>query len=135
MSTSPLRVASWNGLVRLANVTDGSSNTILMGEKTVRRTTKWGSAEDRSVYTGGNLNNSRRFAGIDLKTAEKYKLDGFTAAEIVQGIDNQTFGSLHPSSVTFAICDGSVKSITKNIDLNVLGNLAERDDGNTIGEF
>ncbi|HEY2413703.1 MAG TPA: DUF1559 domain-containing protein [Pirellulaceae bacterium] len=135
MTSSPLRVSLWNGLIRMAVVTDGTSNTILMGEKTVRRTTKWGSNEDRTVYFSGNLNNSRRFAGIDLKTGDNYKLDGFTAAEIVQGVDNQTFGSLHPSSVTFAMCDGSVKSIAKNINITTLGNLAERDDGNTIGDY
>jgi prepilin-type N-terminal cleavage/methylation domain-containing protein len=135
MQPTPLRVASWNGLIRIAVITDGTSNTFLMGEKTVRRTTKWGSGEDRSIYTSGNLNNSRRFAGVDLKTGDNYKLDGFTVAEVTQGVDNQTFGSLHPSSVTFAMCDGSVRSVAKNISLVTLGNLAERDDGNTIGEF
>jgi prepilin-type N-terminal cleavage/methylation domain-containing protein len=135
MQPTPLRVSSWNGLIRIAVITDGTSNTILMGEKTVRRTTKWGSGEDRSVYTSGNLNNSRRFAGVDLKTGDNYKLDGFTVAEVTQGVDNQTFGSMHPSSVTFAMCDGSVRSIAKNISLVTLGNLAERDDGNTLGDF
>jgi prepilin-type N-terminal cleavage/methylation domain-containing protein/prepilin-type processing-associated H-X9-DG protein len=136
MSPSPLRVADWKGLVRLAVITDGTSNTFLIGEKQVRRTTKFGKGEDRSVYTAGNLNNARRFAGIDRKTNEKYKLDGYTAAEIVQGVDNQAFGSLHPGTVQFVMCDGSVRGVKSQTDLNVLGNLAERDDGNPItGDF
>ncbi|MBC7852641.1 MAG: DUF1559 domain-containing protein, partial [Pirellulaceae bacterium] len=137
MKTSPtLSVADWKGLVRTATITDGTSNTILMGEKHVRRTTKFGSAEDRSVYTAGNLNNARRFAGIDRKLPEEqYKLGDYTAAQITQGIDNQAFGSLHPGSVQFAMCDGSVRSIAKQININTLGNLAERDDGNAIGDF
>ena len=30
MQPSPLRVASWNGLIRFANVTDGTSQAILL---------------------------------------------------------------------------------------------------------
>jgi len=135
MNTSPLSVAEWQGLVRLATVTDGTSNTILCGDKNVRRTTVWGKGEDRSVYTSSNLNNSRRFAGVDLKTGEKYKLDGYTAAEVTQGVDNQAFGSLHPGVTQFAFCDGSVHGLKGSIDLVTLGNLAERDDGASVGEF
>jgi prepilin-type N-terminal cleavage/methylation domain-containing protein/prepilin-type processing-associated H-X9-DG protein len=135
MNTSPLSVADWQGQVRLATITDGTSNTLLFGDKQVRRTTKWGQGEDRSVYTGANLNNSRRFAGIDLKTNEQYKLDGFTAAEVTQGVDNQAFGSLHPGVVQFVFCDGSVHGLQKNTNLQTLGRLAEKDDGESIGEY
>jgi len=135
MQANPLRVASWQGLVRLANITDGTSNTMLMGEKNVRRTTKWGTGEDRNVYGFTNANNVRRFAGLDNKDGtSQYKLDGYTAAEVTQAIDNRAFGGLHPGVVQFVFCDGSVHPLKRNTSLVTLGRLAETDDGNTIGE-
>jgi prepilin-type N-terminal cleavage/methylation domain-containing protein len=136
MQASPLRVASWNGLVRLATVTDGTSNTMLFGDKNVRRTTKWGTGEDRNVYGFTNANNVRRFAGLDQKDGtSKYKLDGFTAAEVTQQIDNRAFGSLHPGICQFVFVDGSVHALKGNTDLVTLGQLAEKDDGGTIGDY
>jgi prepilin-type N-terminal cleavage/methylation domain-containing protein len=136
MNTSPLSVAEWRGLVRLANITDGTSNSMLFGEKQVRRTTKWGTAEDRTVYGFTNGNNSRRFAGLDLKDGiSQYKLDGYTPAEVVQAIDNRAFGSLHPGVVQFVFCDGSVHGLKGTTNLVTLGQLAEIDDGGTIGEY
>jgi len=136
MQTSPLRVAKWDGLVRIATVTDGTSNTMLFGDKNVRRTTKWGTAEDRNVYGFTNANNVRRFAGLDLKDGtSQYKLDGFTAAEVTQAIDNRAFGSLHPGICQFVFVDGSVHALKGNTSLVTLGQLAEKDDGGSIGEY
>ncbi len=137
MQTSPLRVASWQGLVRLATISDGTSHSMLFGEKNVRRTTKWGTGEDRNVYGFTNANNVRRFAGLDRKDlTSQYKLDAFTATEVIQAIDNRAFGSLHPGVVQFVFCDGSVHSLARNTPLVTLGQLAEIDDGDTItGEY
>ena len=119
----------------MATITDGTSNTLLFGDKQVRRTTVFGRAEDRSVYTSSNLNNSRRFAGIDRSDGSQYKLDGYTQAEITQMIDNRAFGSWHPGVVQFVFGDGSVHGLKRQIDLNVLGRLAERDDGEAVGDY
>jgi len=136
MQTSPLRVAKWDGLVRLATVTDGTSCTMLFGDKNVRRTIKWGTNEDRTIYGWTNGNNVRRFAGVDQKDSTlQYKLDGFTAAEIVATVDNRTFGSLHPGVSQFVFVDGSVHALKGNTSLVTLGQLAEKDDGGSIGEF
>jgi len=136
MQTTPLRVAKWDGLVRIATVTDGTSNTMLFGDKNVRRTTKWGTNEDRNIYGFTNGNNVRRFAGLDLKDGtSQYKLDGYTAAEITQAIDNRAFGSLHPGICQFVFVDGSVHALKGNTNLVTLGQLAEKDDGGTIGDY
>jgi prepilin-type processing-associated H-X9-DG protein len=135
MQTSPLRVANWQGVVRLATITDGTSNTMLLGEKNVRRTTRFGTGEDRNVYGFTNANNARRFAGLDRKDlTSQYKLDGFTTTEIVQAIDNRAFGGLHPGVVQFVFCDGSVHSLKRNTSLATLGYLSETDDGSQIAE-
>jgi prepilin-type N-terminal cleavage/methylation domain-containing protein len=135
MQANPLRVAAWQGIVRLASITDGTSNTMLIGEKNVRRTTKWGTNEDRTVYGFTNGNNVRRFAGLDNKDlTSQYKLDGYTTAEVTQAIDNRAFGGLHPGVVQFVFCDGSVHSLKRNTSLVTLGRLSETDDGNTITE-
>jgi prepilin-type N-terminal cleavage/methylation domain-containing protein len=136
MNPNPLSVADWSGLVRLATITDGTSNTMLIGEKNVRRTTKWGTNEDRTVYGFTNANNVRRFAGLDLKDGTSmYKLDGYTAAEVTQAIDNRAFGSLHPGVVQFVFCDGSVHGLKGQTSIVTLGQLSEIDDGGSIGDY
>ena len=136
MNTSPLSVADWKGLVRMATIVDGTSNTFLMGDKNVRRTTKWGSNEDRTVYGFTNGNNVRRFAGLDLKDGtSQYKLDGYTPAEVIQAIDNRAFGSLHPGIVQFVFCDGITHALKGQTDLVTLGRLAEIDDGQVVGDY
>jgi prepilin-type N-terminal cleavage/methylation domain-containing protein len=129
-------LTQWYGVVRIPIITDGTSNTFLLGDKQVRRTTKWGSNEDRSVYTSGNANNFRRYAGINKDDSTiRYKLDSYTPADVVAGTDNASFGSLHPGACQFVLCDGAVKQINKTIDINTLGRLAHRADGQVVGDF
>ena len=135
-TTSPVVVTRWRSVVRLANITDGTSNTFLLGEKHVRRTTRFGTAEDRTVYGATNDNNFRRFAGETWGTPPKqYKLDNWDFQAVVQATDNRCFGSMHPGVVQFVLCDGSVRAIVKGTDIIILGRLAQRDDGETVGNF
>jgi prepilin-type N-terminal cleavage/methylation domain-containing protein len=72
-SSSPPRLVKWEGVVRLANISDGTSNTFLFGEKHIRRLNgagtarfRYGTADDRTVYYGAHPNTIRRYAGIEL---------------------------------------------------------------------
>jgi hypothetical protein len=88
------------------------------------------------VYSAQNANNYRRYAGPGRETPVKhYKLDNFTWLDIVQGLDNKCFGGMHPSVTQFVLCDGSVRQVSKSINIDTLGRLADRDDGETIGDF
>ena len=56
-------VTQWSGQTNFASVTDGTSNTTLFGEKSIRPNSLRGKNEDRSVF-GGNRNNTRRMMGV-----------------------------------------------------------------------
>jgi hypothetical protein len=112
-----------------------------MGEKHVRRLNAagtarlvFGTADDRSVYSESNHPTARRFAGLGANGV-KYAISIWTDANSMQGVDNQTFGSRHPSVCQFVLCDGSVRAIPPNIDLKILTRLANRHDGEPIGDF
>jgi hypothetical protein len=135
------RLLKWQSIVRIATITDGTSNTFLLGEKHVRWMNAagtarfvWGTADDRTVYSMANNNNQRRFAGLG-GDAVVYSLASFVESSSVQAVDNRKFGSRHPGICQFALCDGSVRAIPVNIDLRILTRLASRDDGEPIGDF
>jgi len=135
-------ITSWRGVVRLANVTDGTSNTFLMGEKHVRRLPAsgqgnfvFGTADDRTVYGATNANNYRRFAGLG-NNGDQYTIARYDFTNFVQALDNRSFGSRHPSVCQFVLCDGSVRTIKENIDITTLSRLANKADGEAItGEY
>src|SRR5262245_30533149 len=135
------RLLKWQGLVRMASITDGTSNTLLMGEKHVRWLNAagtarfvWGTADDRTVYSMNNANNFRRFAGLG-GDGVAYSLAAFVDSASVQAVDNRKFGSRHPTVCQFVFCDGSVRPLQNNINLDILTRLGNREDGLPIGDF
>lgn len=140
----------WQGYVRLANITDGTSHTFLIGEKHIRRLAaaatptnqipfNQGTADDRSVYTSRNANNYRRFAGrgiaANMPSGEIYSVARYNFIDFVQAVDNRKFGSRHPGICQFVMCDGSVAAIKETINIDTYGRLANREDGEAIGEY
>ena len=111
--------------VKFGNVTDGLSNTLLVGDKQVHfQKAQWGQPAqgDDSIWNDDN-NSHFRYAG-----------PGFPLCADPEDITNGgiRFGSAHASICQFALCDGSVRALQVNIDATNLGRLADRRDGQVI---
>jgi prepilin-type N-terminal cleavage/methylation domain-containing protein/prepilin-type processing-associated H-X9-DG protein len=134
-------VTNWKGQVTLPGITDGTSNTLMFGEKFIRLTSLRGKNEDRSVFDG-NLNCYRRIAGYN-GLGVKYPIPAPAPANatlwplvstngsaiVTPNTPNGCFGGPHPGVCVFVFCDGSVKPVSNNVDLYTLTYLAARADG------
>jgi hypothetical protein len=117
--------------VKMADVTDGASNTYLVGEKCVDPDCysdglDWG--DDQSVYTGDS-DDANRWAGNDSATAAGALPP---IPDTAGGVYNWVFGSAHPSGFGMALCDGSVKMLSFTIDPLAHNYLGNRHDGQPI---
>jgi prepilin-type N-terminal cleavage/methylation domain-containing protein len=114
--------------VRKDDVSDGLSNTLLLGEKYLNPNNYSNGADNgdkRSMYSGCSMDNERT----------TYGLNGFTGTPMqdraeVLAID--IFGSAHVNSCCFVFCDGSVHWIKYTIDAPTYQCLGSRNDGITI---
>jgi len=112
---------------RLKEIIDGTSNTLMIGEKHVAITmlTKASPVHmDCSIYDAGYYHCHNRGAGLNYPLATSIK----DATSLV-------FGSWHPQICQFVFCDGSVHSLSVGIDLQILEDLANISDGNVIQPY
>ncbi len=131
-------VTDWKGTVTLSGIPDGTSNTIMFGEKHVRPTTDRGSGEDRSVFTGNNVNNHRRMAGYQTNAFPVVVANVtnvrpiMNATEVAHPLANSAFGGPHSNGCMFVFGDGSVRMIPLSINPLVLTYVAARKDGQPV---
>jgi prepilin-type processing-associated H-X9-DG protein len=109
--------------VRFIEITDGLSNTLLVGEKHVPRGFETVYPLDCGLYDGHNPVCNTRAAGLAFPMASQRDDPGWK------------FGSHHPHLCQFVFCDGSVQVLSTSIDPLTLGLLAQRDDGQVIPEY
>lgn len=119
--------------IRLAEILDGTSNTILLGEvghgPDGRGQSNW--------FVGGDLGVQRvSTAGINRPYAAPMPFDWTMWPEgnaPRNGPGNIVgFGSWHPGGANFAFCDGSVKFLKSTTDLRVLSALGTRAGGEVV---
>jgi hypothetical protein len=123
-------LTSWKSRTSLASLVDGSSNTILVGEKYVL-ITKWGHCSpDAAAYNASNPPRSyARVGGPTFPLAALAK-----AGEPVQE-DERSFGSYHPGICQFVFGDGSVHALSDSLDPVILRLLCVRNDGQPIPPY
>jgi prepilin-type N-terminal cleavage/methylation domain-containing protein len=99
---------------------DGLSNTFFLGERHVRPSLL---ATDGSIYNGDH--------GISFKQAGG---SNRPLARFPEFNNNAIFGSWHPGICNFLMGDSSVRAVSVTIDLQVLADMAQRNDGTPIPE-
>jgi prepilin-type N-terminal cleavage/methylation domain-containing protein/prepilin-type processing-associated H-X9-DG protein len=123
--------APWAAKIR--DVTDGTSNTIMMGEirPTCQTFSVWGWAWPESLWYATT-------APINLNTCPGTANYGSTPCHNNNGNNwNAAYGfkSLHTGGAQFLLCDGSVRFISENLDRLTYARLGDRHDGGVVGEF
>jgi prepilin-type processing-associated H-X9-DG protein len=117
----------WVSEFRPAHVRDGTSSTLLLGEKGFdpAHLNDWEAGDPQNIYIGHDPDIIRH-AGPDYPLhKDEPGVSGFWE-----------FTGPHPGGCLFAFCDGSVRTVGWTIDLDVYGYLANRKDGQAIpGEF
>jgi prepilin-type N-terminal cleavage/methylation domain-containing protein/prepilin-type processing-associated H-X9-DG protein len=111
-------------LVKMADITDGASNTYLLGEKCIDPnyyTTGMGTGDNECAMTGENDDLSRWACAAIGAPLPCPDTPGF--------FNNATFGSAHAVGLNMAFCDGSVRMINYSIDQETHRRLADRKDG------
>jgi len=110
--------------ITTAHVTDGTSNTFLVGEKYMDPDDYYNGvsfADDQTLMTGFDNDNHR---------ATAYQGSPLPPAQDQAGIDYEVkFGSVHAGSYNMAFCDGSIHAISYAIDPMTHQLLGSRADG------
>jgi hypothetical protein len=111
--------------VRTSQVTDGTSNTYLIGEKYLVPDNYYNgedAADNENAYMGDNA-DIIRWADPTLPLPRQ-DTPGFVPGFI--------YGSAHATGFGIAMCDGSVRVISFSIDQTTHGRLSNRHDGQPI---
>jgi hypothetical protein len=125
---------------KIADVLDGATNTIMVGESYTDTYSKDGQQMDiwniGSPQTGGwnpgGTGGSEFTEGLG-STGPKMnsRLDPTVPGEIME----MSFGSYHVGGAHFALGDASVRFISENIDIRVYQGLGTRNGKEVLGEF
>lgn len=145
----PAGVFFWNSAIKFRDITDGTSNTGMLGERCYK-------FKNVLMGAGNVIGCSPLMTGYTSRTRAINSALGIPYWGINQTVvnwqhQNRGFSSLHPGGVQFALCDGSVRFISDTIDFransisgmtnpnqgvdSTLERFLSKNDGQPIGEF
>lgn len=122
-------IKTWKSKTGFRDITDGTSNTIMVGEKHVIQ-----SKMDQGACSG--MDGSHFFFSPEA-CGEWYAMrrphEGLGRGPNDDTIANpKHFGSWHPGVCQFVLGDGSVRNIPVTVDLTLLYNLMHKQDGKVV---
>jgi prepilin-type processing-associated H-X9-DG protein len=113
-----------NCVTRVADIRDGASQTLLLGERPAEPTAYWG------WWATGFGFDSRGLGESVLDASE-----GLHAGDLAAGNDLLHYWSDHSGGAHFALCDGSVRFLSYSIDGQTLLTMGSRNGGEVVSEF
>jgi prepilin-type N-terminal cleavage/methylation domain-containing protein/prepilin-type processing-associated H-X9-DG protein len=117
--------------VTMAMITDGASNTYLLGEKPVDPDCYTGNhdgGDDWSMFSGHQDDIARSVGWPDASYPSGYF--PLPPLQDTPGLNDYAgFGSAHSTGPNMSFCDGSVRSVSYTIDPEVHRRLGNREDG------
>lgn len=124
--------------VKIAQITDGTSQTLMIGEKFIppSRYETGGFASDNETWCTGWNNDNFRIVYARKTGPNSTIYNIHPPLPDAEGTDEKEsadlFGSAHPSVWIAAFCDGSAHGVSYEVDLEVLRRFASRHDGSVI---
>ncbi|MBT5018470.1 MAG: DUF1559 domain-containing protein [Planctomicrobium sp.] len=115
--------------VKHRDITDGTSNTYMVGEKHIRSdhySTGEDQGDNESVFSGDDR-DLIRFTGSERDVSYRPRPDNFASSQ-----EGFVFGSSHAGGFQMALCDGAVRMIAFEIDQSIHSRLGNRKDGKTV---
>jgi prepilin-type processing-associated H-X9-DG protein len=136
-------VIHYHSEIKLSQITDGASNTYLVGEKSLQPSqyedlevdpTGAGTptgyyGDNQGAYTGFEWDNERVAWNPEVSPTDTSTWQPRQDTPEVDGPNVYAFGSAHAGAMNMAMCDGSVQAISYDIDPTTHRYLAIRNDG------
>jgi prepilin-type N-terminal cleavage/methylation domain-containing protein/prepilin-type processing-associated H-X9-DG protein len=114
--------------VRLGDITDGASNTLLAGE--ISQPGGDGASWVRGIAFGTTVAAAN---GMSASKNVNYGINILLTPQSANQFNDISFSSYHPGGAQFVLADGSVRFVAEGINSSVYKAAASRDGGESLG--
>ncbi|WP_417739417.1 DUF1559 domain-containing protein [Rosistilla oblonga] len=124
---------------RFADITDGTSNTLLLFEMT-GKPSHWLLGKQQPSVTNAQFYAYGPWAGNNGIGIYNWSDDGFskgcnTCTKYINVDNTASPYGFHPGVVAIVLADGSTRTLAETVDAKIFINLCRKQDGNVVGDY